>query len=112
VLRWRAPPRLERQQGQVRTTADSEGTLRATAQLLNAHPGWVVLVGVRPRGASNEAQSAALAESFVIANELRQYTHRDDAAESVGWGAVVGQPGAAAAGLGLLVVESSPARRP
>ncbi len=103
-LRWRVAPRIVREDGKVRVAPQSEPTLRAIAQLLNEHADWVVLVGVRPRGPSPEAQAAALTESFVIVSALHQYTHREDVAESVGWQAVWQQPGAAAAGVGLLVV--------
>ncbi len=107
VLRWRQAPRLERERGALRVAAASQPTLRAIAQLLNAHPDWVVLVGVRPSGPSAEAQNAALSDSFMLASQLHQYTHRDGVAEAVGWDAVKGQPGAAAAGLGMLVVAGS-----
>ena len=107
VLRWRVAPRVVRKDKKVLVAPESEPVLRAIAQILNDHQDWVLLIGVRPRGVSAEAQSAALMESFVLANELHQYTHRDDVAESVGWDAVARQPGAQAAGVGMLVVRRS-----
>jgi OOP family OmpA-OmpF porin len=111
-LRWREAPRVVREGGQVRVDPRSQPTLRALAQVLNEHPHWVVLVGVRPRNQSPEAQGAALTEAFAIVSELHQYTHREDVAESVGWEAVWQQPGAATGGVGLLVVTRSPPGTP
>jgi len=112
TLRWRVAPRVVRDGGQVRVDPQSLPTLRAIAQVLNEHPDWVVLVGVRPRGPSSDEQSAALTESFAIVSELHQFTHRESVAESVGWDAVSQQPGAAAAGVGLLVVTGAPQGTP
>jgi OmpA-OmpF porin, OOP family len=78
--------------------------LRALAQSLNRHPTWVVAIGVRPTGASSVAQQAALGRAFAVASILRDMTHRDGIAETVGWKAVEKQPGAGKTGLGVLVL--------
>jgi OOP family OmpA-OmpF porin len=79
-------------------------SLRALGQILNAHPDWIVAVGARANGHTAEAEQTALNHAFAVALTLRWLTHRDGAAETVGWGAVKDQPGAAASGLGVLLL--------
>ena len=50
------------------------------------------------------AQQAALGRAFAVASVLRDLTHRDGIAETVGWKAVEKQPGAGRTGLGVLVL--------
>lgn len=83
---------------------DSEVTLRAIAALLNRNPEFVLLVSTRPPGASPAAEQLALNRSFEIAEALRRNTHRDDAAETIGWAAVRKLPQAPGATTGFIVL--------
>ena len=83
----------------------SDGTVRAIAQILNAHPSFVLLVGVRPTSNSAEAQQRALNQSFALVFALRHLTHRDEVAESVSFQVVKTAPGAASRGVGLGLLE-------
>jgi hypothetical protein len=86
-------------------TPGSEPTVRAVASLLNAHADMVLMVATRPAGGSAAATQQALTRSFTLANELRALTHRDEAAEVIGWQAVVKVPGATSpSGIGFLVL--------
>ncbi|HVW25326.1 MAG TPA: thrombospondin type 3 repeat-containing protein [Polyangiaceae bacterium] len=100
VLELRVPVRVVK--GEL--AKESMPTLRAVGALLNEHRDWIVAVGARPTSRSAEAEQAALNDSFAVALTLRALTHRDGAAESVGWGAVRDLPGAAASGIGLLLL--------
>ncbi len=86
-------------------------TLRALALELSRHRDWTLAVGARPKGASAQAQSDALFRAIAVVNALSSMTRRDDAAETVGWDAVRGQPGAAS-GIGLLVLVAPPVPPP
>jgi hypothetical protein len=101
IVRFRIPPRI------VKDDIDPETlpSLRALGQILNAHPDWIVAVGARANGRTAEAEQTALNHAFAIALTLRWLTHRDGAAETVGWGAVRDLPGAAASGLGVLLLS-------
>ncbi len=89
-------------------------TLRAIAAELNKHPSWVVAVGARPNAAQRAlAETQALSRSFAVVLALRSYTFRDGVAETVDWSAVKDLPGAAAQGLGFLILgDASPAEAP
>jgi hypothetical protein len=80
-------------------------SLRALGALLNTHPDWIVAVGARATSRAPEAEQAALNRAFAVVLTLRWLTHRDAAAETVGWGAVRDLPGAAASGIGLLLLS-------
>jgi len=95
----------ETTEGSVRVAEASLPVVRAMAQLLNQHPRWVMMVGVKPAGAGGEQQQQALYEAFACVQALRSLTHRDEVAESVGWGAVSDLPGARARGTSVLVTE-------
>jgi OmpA-OmpF porin, OOP family len=82
----------------------SMATLRAIAQVLNAHPEWILAVGTRPLAATAAAQQTALNRSLAVAIALRALTYRDNVAEAVGWPAVRDEPGAARQGMGLLLL--------
>jgi OOP family OmpA-OmpF porin len=83
----------------------SDTTLRAIALELNRNPDWTLAVGARPPGGgATQAQEGSLARAFAVVHPIAGYTHRDSAAETVGWDAVKQRPGAAATGLGLLVL--------
>ena len=83
----------------------SEVTLRAIASVLNAQPELVLMVAVRPARAKPEAEQAALTRAFTLVDALRSYTHRDEAAEVIGWKALAKLPGATLpSGLGFLVL--------
>jgi hypothetical protein len=100
VLRLKTPIRFE---GDA-VDAASDATLRAVAQVLNAHDDWIVAVGVRPAGASAEAAQEALNRSFSITLALRAHTHRDSAAEALSFSAVENEPLARQSGVGLLLL--------
>jgi hypothetical protein len=100
VLKLRLPLRVVKDD----VAPESMPTLRAVGALLNEHRDWIVAVGARPAGHSAEAEQKALNHSFAVVLTLRWLTHRDGAAESVGWGAVRDLPGAAASGIGMLLL--------
>jgi hypothetical protein len=83
-------------------------SLRAIAQKLNERPDFVLIAGVRPTGKTPAAEQLALTKSFVLVNEIRALTHRDEAAETIGWAAVQAQPGAGASGIGFMILASRP----
>jgi OmpA-OmpF porin, OOP family len=84
--------------------------VRAMASLLNQHPEMVLMVAVRPERAKAEAEQQALTRAFTVALALRSYTHRDEAAEVIGWKAVAKLPGATLpSGIGFLVLAPVPA---
>jgi hypothetical protein len=98
--RLRVPLRFGKDDVDPRTMS----SLRSLAVLLNTHPQWVVAIGSKPANATAAAVQAASNRALAVALDLRYLTHRDNAAEAVGWGAVKDLPGAAATGLGLLVL--------
>jgi OOP family OmpA-OmpF porin len=100
VVQFRAAPRFVKDE----VDPKSLPSLRALSQELNAHPDWIVAVGARPAGPSGRAEQAALNRAFAVALTLRFFTHRDAAAETVSWAAVRDVPGAAASGIGVLVL--------
>ena len=104
------PPKLVTNKDGVEVEDKSLPSVRALAQTLNAHPGWVALVGVRPTGNTPEAEQEALNKSFAIVFRLRSLTHRDEAAESVGWNAVKGQRDAQRLGIGFMILAPEPQR--
>lgn len=89
----------------VELDAKSDGTVRALATILNQHPSYVVLVGVRAKGTSPEDEQRALNQSFAIVFALRRLTHRDEVAETVSFQVVKQTPGAAARGIGIGLLE-------
>jgi OmpA-OmpF porin, OOP family len=112
-VRFVRTPKFETDAGATTLAKGSLDTARAMAQVLNGHPRWVMLIGVRPRAATPEAEQRALTEAFALVQTLRALTHRDEVAEPVGWAAVKRAPGATAAGVGVLVVETpEPPPRP
>jgi hypothetical protein len=105
VLTLRGPLEFDGTAGDVRVSARSAMTLRAIASLLNAQPDIVLMVAVRPQGKTAEAEQQALTRSFAVVDALRGLTHRDEAAETIGWSAVQRVKGAAqASGFGFLVL--------
>jgi hypothetical protein len=87
----------------------SADTTRAVAALLNENPEMVLMVAARPSGKKTEAEQAALTRAFTLVDALRSYTHRDEAAEVIGWQAVAKLPGATLpTGLGFLVLAPLP----
>jgi hypothetical protein len=88
----------------------SESVVRAIASLLNAQPDVVLMVAVRPASPKPDAEQAALTRAFTLVNALRSYTHRDEAAEVIGYKALEKLPGATLpSGLGFLVLAPLPA---
>lgn len=100
VLKWRIPPRFLRDSLDPKTLP----TLRALAAELNAHPDWILAVGVRPAGHKAAAEQIALNQAFSIALTLRWLTHRDAVAETLGWAAVKDLPTADKVGIGVLIL--------
>ncbi len=92
-------------------TAGSDSSLRAIASVLNQQPNLILLVGVRPQGASAAAEQEALSRSAALVLKLRSLTHRDDVAESVSWSSVSKLPGAAS-GVALQASVSAPRGKP
>jgi hypothetical protein len=94
-------------------TPKSDDTVRALAALLNQKPELVLMVGVRPASTRAEAEQAALTRAFTLVDTLRSYTHRDEAAEVIGWQALTKVPGATLpSGLGFLVLAPLPVGSP
>jgi OOP family OmpA-OmpF porin len=91
--------------------AESVAILRAVGAELVKHPAaaskpaWSVAVGVRPspKGGASEA----MLRSFTVVDALRRFTKRDTIAETVGWAAVKDLPGAAAQGIGFLLLTGA-----
>ena len=93
-------------------TVDSPSmmTMRAIATELNHHHDWTLAVGARPSAA---AANDGLERALTVVNVLTQMTHRDGAAETVGWDAVKRQPGAdSGMGLLLIVAPATPSASP
>jgi hypothetical protein len=87
----------------------AEPVVRAMASVLNGHADMVLMVAVRPDRASPEAEQQALTRAFTVVGALRSYTHRDEAAEVIGWKAVAKLPGATLpSGIGFLVLAPVP----
>ena len=103
-VRWRKAPAFVEREGAIEIDPTTLPIVRALAHELNKHPVWVALIGVRPKGNTPEAAQRALTQSFALVHALRTATHRDEAAESVGWVAVAKQPGAALTGIGVRVL--------
>lgn len=89
----------------VELDAKSAVTMRALAQILNQHPSYVVLVGVRPRSTKPAAEQLALNQAFAIVFALRHLTHRDEVAESVSFQVVKATSLATARGVGIGLLE-------
>jgi OOP family OmpA-OmpF porin len=100
IVKWRTPPRFSKDDVDPKTLP----TLRALGAELARHPDWIVAIGAKPSGATAAAEQVALNHALAVALTLRWLTHRDSVAEAVGWGAVRDLPGAAAGGLGVLVL--------
>jgi OmpA-OmpF porin, OOP family len=92
----------------VELAADSEAPIRAMAQALNQDKGLVLLVGVRAEKDTPEAQQASMNRAFAVVHTLRAFTHRDGAAEVVGFSAVKDAPGARQSGLGWILLAPQP----
>ncbi|HEY3496966.1 MAG TPA: thrombospondin type 3 repeat-containing protein [Polyangiaceae bacterium] len=89
----------------VRLSARSDAQVRAIAAVLNAHPEVVLMVAVRPLGRSAADEQQALTRSFALVDALRNLTHRDEVAETIGFAAVQRVKGALQpSGLGFLVL--------
>jgi OOP family OmpA-OmpF porin len=73
---------------------------------LGTKPAWSVAIGVRPSPPGG--QSEAMLRAFAVADALRRLTRRDTIAETVGWAAVKDLPGAAAHGIGFLLLTGVP----
>jgi len=102
VLKLAAPLAFD---GDLALAPSSLPVVRALASLLNAHPEMVLMVGARPTGGKADATQRALTRSFTVVAELRLLTHRDEAAEVIGWQAVARVPGATLpSGIGFLVL--------
>jgi hypothetical protein len=112
-LRLNGALAFETADGSEQMTPGSERVARAIASLLNRNPDWVLMIAVRPKNQSAEAEQQALTRSFVLVNALRALTYRDDVAETIGWSALKGVRGALQPnGLGFLLLgqQSEPPR--
>jgi hypothetical protein len=96
-----APIAFEKAPRALELTEKSREMLRAVAALLNGKPELMLLVGVRARAATPEAEQEALSRASTIVLALRALTHRDDVAEAVSFSAVAKLPGAAQRGVGF-----------
>jgi OOP family OmpA-OmpF porin len=103
LLELRQPITLETDQNGTRVAESSLGVVRAIAALLNQHPDHVLLVASKPTGTDAAAEQEALTRAFAVVSTLQHITHRDEVAETVGFGAVRGVPKATSGGLGFLV---------
>lgn len=110
VLDLRQP--ITFQPGTSELSEKSRAAVRALAALLNQHPSYVLMVAVRPQNATPDAAQRALSSSFAVVHELRALTHRDEAAESIGWAAVQKVPGAQRGNVGFLVLAATPKSPP
>jgi hypothetical protein len=108
VVRLRVAPRIVKDD----VAPASLPSLRALGAVLNAHPDWIVAVGARATGHTAEAEQTALNHAFAVVSTMRWLTHRDAAAETVGWGAVRDLPGASASGVGILLLSPRAAAEP
>jgi OOP family OmpA-OmpF porin len=87
--------------------ATSVVVLRAIVLELNRHPGWSLLVGVRPgAGKPEEAQRAALDRAAVVEKKVDALAFRERASEAVAWDTVKQQP-TAPSGVGFMIVVGS-----
>jgi hypothetical protein len=109
-----APIAFEKAPRALELTEKSREMLRAVAALLNGKPELMLLVGVRARAATPEAEQEALSRASTIVLALRALTHRDDVAEAVSFSAVAKLPGAAQRGVGFATstVTSRPKTAP
>jgi hypothetical protein len=97
--------------GSESVAAASMPLVRAVASLMNERPALVLMVAVRPRGGARAEQQRALTRSFALVDALRQLTHRDEVAETIGWPALGRVKGAAhPSGVGFLVLAPPEAR--
>jgi hypothetical protein len=87
-------------------------TLRAVAAELVRHPGWKVLVGVRPASTTAGASDTrADAHAKAIVAALRRYARWDQVAETATWDTVKSAPRAAELGVGFVLVTPPPSSR-
>jgi OOP family OmpA-OmpF porin len=99
-----APLAFEKPPNALELTEKSRAMLRAVAALLLAKPELTLVVGVRARATTPDAEQEALSRASVIVLALRGLTHRDDVAEAVAFSAVAKLPQAAQSGVGLRAV--------
>lgn len=79
--------------------------LRALALELHRHPEWTLAVGARPgAGKPADAQRDALARAQAVVSEMQRLALRENVAVVATWDNVKRQPGAAANGIGLLIL--------
>lgn len=95
------PLAFEKAPSSLELTEKSRAMLRAVAALLLSKPGLSLLVGVRAKAGTPEAEQEALSRASSIVLGLRALTHRDDVAEAVAFSAVAKLPQAAQSGVGL-----------
>ena len=109
TVKWRIARSSRAKEQALDLDPKTDPSVRALAAELNKRPTFIVAIGVKPKDATSPAAQDALNRSFALVHTLRQYTHRDDVAESVSWNAVSKLAGAARAGLGILVLAPQPA---
>jgi hypothetical protein len=92
--------------------AASVVVLRAIVLELNRHPGWSLLVGVRPAaGKKEDADHAALDRAAIVEKKIDALAFRERASEAVAWDAVKQQP-TAASGVAFMIVTASASAAP
>jgi OmpA-OmpF porin, OOP family len=107
VLDLAQPITFDVKPGGTELSEKSKPVVRALAALLNSQPNTVLMIAVRPQNATPQAAQQALSSSFTVVHELRALTHRDEAAESIGWGAVQKVPGSQRGNVGFLVLSAT-----
>ncbi len=110
-VRWRVPPRFVKKADNWTVDPKTQPSVRALSLELNRQKQRVALVGVKPAGNTPEAEQDALNRSFALVLELRTLTHRDDAAETIGWSAVKSLP-ESYRGFGILILQPAAQPRP
>jgi hypothetical protein len=103
LLKLAKPLTLETDTTGTRVASSSLASLRAVAALLNQHPDYVLLVAAKPTSTDAEAEQRALTNAFTVVAALQRLTHRDEVAETIGFGAVRAIPGATSGEFGFLV---------
>lgn len=103
-VKWRVAPVFLKKGEAVEIDPKTAPSVRALSLELNRQKQRVALVGVKPIANNPAGEQEALNKSFALVLELRNLTHRDAAAESVGWSAVKALP-EAYRGFGILILQ-------
>jgi hypothetical protein len=110
-VKWRIAPIWVKKGESVELDPKTTPSVRALSLELNRQKLRVALVGVKPTANTPAGEQEALNKSFALVLELRNLTHRDSSAESIGWSAVKGLP-EAYRGFGVLILQPTPGTPP